>query len=60
VIVYDEASNLTPRMVRVALKHHRRQRATGLGWINWHINRGRLPLSPSKKELRALSWRRVK
>lgn len=30
------------------------------GWANWYINRGHIGLSPTKKELRALSWRRKK
>lgn len=33
------------------------------GWINWHMNRGRLPLIATDAELRAykrrVSWRRV-
>lgn len=29
------------------------------GWANWYINRGRLPLEPTRRQLRALSWRRV-
>jgi hypothetical protein len=40
-------------------KEERKRRAK-LGWINWYINRGRLPLNPTKRDLRALSWRRTK
>lgn len=29
------------------------------GWANWYVNRGRLPLEPTKKDLRSVSWKRV-
>lgn len=35
------------------------QQAKARSWFNWYVNRKRLPLNPTKKDLRALSWRRV-
>jgi hypothetical protein len=58
MIIFDEAADLTPRIVRFGLAHYRKQRAQG-GWFNWYANRGRLSLNPSKSELRRVSWRRA-
>ena len=33
-------------------------RLKDMSWINWYINRGILPLNPTKSQLRRLSWRR--
>lgn len=58
-IVFDEASNLSPKMVRELNRWERKRRASGAGWVNWYINRGHLPLNPSKRDLRRVSWRRA-
>lgn len=46
----------------VMTAEEQRQRAKH-GWLNWHMNRGRLPLSATDKEMaqykRRVSWRRV-
>lgn len=39
-------------------REEKRKRAKH-GWANWYINRRRLPLNPTKRELRAMSWRRL-
>ena len=57
-IWYDEASNISLRQYRFVLRWSRKRKAK-LGWPNWCIDRKRLPLMHTKKELRALSWRRV-
>jgi len=40
-----------------------RERAHGFGWMNWHIDRGRLDFAQPDREwrkyLRRVSWRRV-
>ena len=40
------------------MRYSRKRRAEG-GWFNWYVNRGRLPINPTRKELRAISNRRV-
>jgi len=72
-IVFDEASLITSRMERFAIRHARQQRAKG-GWWNWYANRGRIAIHitgdawrvnsraverMTRSELRRVSWRRA-
>lgn len=57
-VAIDELSNLTEKQWRVASRLARQRRAKK-GWFNWHVNRGRLSLNPTKSELRRVSWRRA-
>ena len=43
---------------KAKVKTDRAERARS-GWFNWYVDRGRLPLNPTKREMRAVSWRRV-
>jgi hypothetical protein len=36
-----------------------RKQAARKGWFNWYLNRGRLYLNLTKKQLRQVSWRRA-
>jgi hypothetical protein len=58
MLIFDEATDITPKMMRTLLRHNRQQRAKD-GWPNWYINHGRLSPNPSKSELRRVSWRRA-
>lgn len=58
MLIFYEAQDISERQIRKLIKHNRRQRAKGMGWTNWYINRGLLPLSPTKADLRRVSWRR--
>jgi hypothetical protein len=51
-------ARLEDKVMRDVARKERRERAVK-GWPNWYINRGRMSLSPSKRELRQVSWRRA-
>jgi hypothetical protein len=38
----------------------KRIHVNNVAWINWYINHGRIPRNFTKKDLRRLSWRRIK
>ena len=57
-VVIDEAAEITPKQMRFLVRHARAQRAKG-GWFNWYVERGRLPLNPSARDLRMISHRRA-
>jgi hypothetical protein len=42
-----------------SLPRSERRKSQRLGWRNWYINRGRLPLEGDRRVERQLSWRRV-
>jgi hypothetical protein len=42
---------------RQAVRVNRAARAK-TGWFNWYVDRGRLPLNPTARDLRMISWRR--
>lgn len=56
-IWFDEATDFTPKQWRLLTRLARRDRAQ-LGWFNWYVNRRRLTLSATAKELRMISNRR--
>lgn len=60
MIIFDEAGELTPKMMRVVERYKRKRRSKGFGWTNWYVNRGRMSLPPTGKELHQVSWRRAK
>lgn len=54
----DKLEALPQREQRRISREARLRRAKD-GWFNWYANRGRIGLSPAKKELRQVSWRRA-